>query len=278
MVEIAMRRPLDIVLSNCRESHWKDLEWLRPQFLDENDEGIFAVHSYVLEVAGRVIVVDTGFGNDKVRKAYRTGNQLSTQFLERMTDAGAEPERVDTVLSTHLHVDHVGWNTILVDGEWTPTFPHARYLMDRAEVDYWSTVTGELGTVEGDQVQVFEDSISPILRAGLVDYVMGDHEVAPGVDIVAARGHTPGHGCVRIRSGGAEAWILGDAAHHPVQVAHPALAAKGDLDLDDARKERERLWRTFTDQPILVFGSHWPGEAVRIVSDGASRRVVQVPG
>lgn len=266
VVELIIARSLDLVLPDARAHHWADLNWLRPQFMDANDRAIIAVHSFILEVAGRVIVVDTGYGNHKTRHVYKTGHSLSTDFLERMHEAGGTPARVDTVLTTHLHLDHVGWNTTLIDGEWVPTFPRARYLMDGIEINHWSQVTGAPGTVDGDHAEVYRDSIAPILAAGLVDRISGEHEVLPGIDIVPTPGHTPGHACIRIRSRGAEAWILGDVSHHPIQLVHPELGAGGDVDRERAQQTRELLWRSFADQRILVFGSHWAGDPVHIAS------------
>ena len=142
---------------------------------------------------------------------------MQTGFLKDFEAAGFSRESIDVVLCTHLHIDHVGWNTMLVDGKWVPTFPNARYLMGRAEFDYWKAAPGSTA----GEPAVFADSVQPVWDAGLVDLVASDHQVCPEVSLVPTPGHTIDHVSVRIVSKGEEAVITGDFVHHPCQLAHP---------------------------------------------------------
>jgi glyoxylase-like metal-dependent hydrolase (beta-lactamase superfamily II) len=166
-------------------------------------------------------------------------------------------------------VDHVGWNTILVDGQWVPTFPGARYLIARDEFDYWRDQDKmELQTV------VFADSVQPVFEAGLVDLVDTDHQLCEEVDLVPTLGHTPGHVSVRIRSGGEQALITGDFIHHPCQMARLNWGSSADLDKAEADATRRRVFAEHADTPTLVIGTHFAGAtAGRIVRDGDAYRL-----
>lgn len=150
-------------------------DWLKPHFMDDAGNLIMSIHALVIETADRRIVVDTCIGNDKPRPVPRWDN-LQTPFLDDLTAAGYAPDSIDTVLCTHLHVDHVGWNTMLVDGRWVPTFTGARYLIGRTEFEHWA---GQ----DDDQTQatVMADSVAPVFDAGRVDLVEADHVVCDEV-------------------------------------------------------------------------------------------------
>lgn len=225
-------------------------EWLRPHFMDERGRIVAAVHALIVESQGRRIVVDTCVGNDKER-TIPAWNRLQGPFLQHFTDAGFAREEIDTVVCTHLHVDHVGWNTMLVDGRWLPTFPNARYLFVRAEWEHWNAA-GPM--VEGD---VVGDSVRPVVDAGLVDLVAPDHRLTDEVWLESTPGHTPGHVSVRIRSAGVDAVITGDVMHHPVQCAEPAWHSSFDVDADAARVTRRAFLERYADRPVLVLGTHF---------------------
>ena len=140
-------------------------EWLKPQFMNDDGYLLQSIHTFIVRASGLTILVDTGVGNDKPRGGRIPAfNMLSTPFIERLADAGVEPDEVDFVLCTHVHGDHVGWNTSLVDGEWVPTFPNARYLCAQPEWDYWTSIEGEDATQ-----QLLDDSMYPIRDGGLLD-------------------------------------------------------------------------------------------------------------
>jgi glyoxylase-like metal-dependent hydrolase (beta-lactamase superfamily II) len=248
--------------------------WLRPEFIDENGDGLFSVHSYVLEVGDRRIIVDTGNGNGKERVLFETANELNTPFLEDLAAAGYSAETIDTVLCTHLHGDHVGGSTRLVDGEWTPTFPNARYMWNPAEIEHWRQVALNPQTpFDHEQTLVYYDSVAPVVAAGLVYGIEGGYEVTPEISLEPTPGHTPGHMSVRILSQGKEAWLLGDVAHHPVQLVKPDWGFADD-DPEVAKQVRRNLFERFATNDVLVFGGHWAGRnAVYLDRDGTGYRV-----
>jgi glyoxylase-like metal-dependent hydrolase (beta-lactamase superfamily II) len=224
--------------------------WLRPHFLTGDGMLISSIHAFVIESQGRVIVVDTCVGNDKPREV-KNWNMRKGRFLEDMAEAAFPRERVTTVLCTHLHVDHVGWNTMLEGGRWVPTFPNARYLIGRKEWDYWKN------EAEGPDREVRNDSVRPILDAGLADLVESDHQLTSEVTLEPTPGHTPGHVSVRISSKGAEAVITGDLMHHPVQCADPRICSRFDYDPAAAQTTRAEFLKRYDDGKTLVLGTHF---------------------
>ncbi len=240
--------------------------WLYPHFVDEDDVMQMSIHALLVEAPGLRLVVDTCVGNDKPRALLR-GRSLSTDFLAQMEAVGWSRDSVDAVVCTHLHVDHVGWNTMLVDGQWVPTFPTARYLIGRQEYDHWNAEGGE------DQQAILSDSVRPILDAGLADMVELDHRVSPEIRLVPSTGHTPGHVSVMIESEGETAVITGDMSHHPCQMAHPDWSPGFDNDKAAAAVTRARLFAEWADAEILVIGTHYATPtAGRVRRDGAAFR------
>ncbi|MBV9373987.1 MAG: MBL fold metallo-hydrolase, partial [Alphaproteobacteria bacterium] len=215
------------------------------------------------------IMVDTCLGNDKENRRIPTWNQLQTSFLADLAAAGYARDMIGTVVCTHLHVDHVGWNTMLVDHRWVPTFPNARYLMGRVEYVHWN------GQCEReDMAAVLADSVTPVWEAGLVDLVETDHRICKEISLVPTLGHTPGHVSVRIASQGEEALITGDFMHHPCQIARPEWSSTADSNPVEARLTRERMLTHLADTPILVIGTHFAGRtAGHIVRDGDAYRL-----
>ena len=224
--------------------------WLRPHFAHRDGRLFASIHAFVVESEGRRIVVDTCVGNDKERDV-AMWNRLQGPFLDQLAAAGHPPESVDVVLCTHLHVDHVGWNTRLVDGRWVPTFPNARYLFGRTELAHW------LASASDEDRRIMADSVRPILDAGLADAVGPDHAVTGEVRLEPTPGHTPGHVSVRIRSQGREAVITGDLMHHPVQCCEPLWQSHYDVDPDAARATRRRFLEAQADRDVLVLGTHF---------------------
>lgn len=250
------------------ENIQREGKWMIPHFADENGRLRMSIHALVLESEGRRIVVDTCIGNDK-RRDFPGWNMLQTSFLSDLENAGFPRDSIDLVLCTHLHVDHVGWNTMLVDGKWVPTFPRARYLMGRTEYEHWST-----NQSRPDMQLILEDSVTPILDAGLATLVETDHVLCDEVSLVPTIGHTPGHCSVRIVSGGEEALITGDFMHHPCQIAHPEWATLADSDPDQGIRTRLAMFEKLAGGPVLVIGTHFAGAtAGRIVRDGDGYRL-----
>jgi glyoxylase-like metal-dependent hydrolase (beta-lactamase superfamily II) len=238
-------------------------DWLRPGYVTDDGRINLVVQAFLIESRGQKIIVDTCVGNGKTR-GVDAFNQLDTDFLGQISDAGFPPEKVDTVVCTHLHVDHVGWNTKRVDGEWVPTFPNARYVMARTDYDHWHDQTSDPGSRE-----VFGDSVAPVFEAGLVDLVDVDHEINPELRFLPTPGHTPGHCSVTISSHGEEAIVTGDLIHHPSQCAHPEWTCIADVDPARAERTRWDFLRRYGDGSKTVIGTHWAEPtAVRLTPDG----------
>ena len=229
-----------------------------------------SVHALVVDTPSRRVVVDTCIGNDKSRRMAPHWNNMQCQFLADVAAAGFTRESIDTVLCTHLHVDHVGWNTMLVNGQWVATFPNARYLMAKSEFDYW-----RVGTQGESQAQIFTDSVQPVFDAGLVDLISTDHRLCDEVRLIPTLGHTPAHVSVAIESAGMQALITGDFVHHPCQMAHPEWASSADFDTDASTRTRHTIFDLLADRPTLVIGTHFAGAtAGRVVRDGEAWRFV----
>ena len=245
------------------------IEWLQPDFADERGRLKMSIHALVVETPGRRIIVDTCLGNDKENRRIPTWNRMQTSFLADLAAAGYARETIDTVVCTHLHVDHVGWNTMLVDGHWVPTFPKARYLMGRVEYRHWTTQRER-----EDMAVVLADSVAPVWAAGLVDLVETDHRICDEISLVPTPGHTPGHVSLRIASMGEEALITGDFMHHPCQIARPDWSSTADSDPAEARLTRERMLTGLADTSILVICTPFAGRtAGHIVPDGGAFRL-----
>jgi glyoxylase-like metal-dependent hydrolase (beta-lactamase superfamily II) len=243
--------------------------WLQPDFADERGRLKMSIHALVVETPRRRIVVDTCLGNDKENRRIPSWNRLQTSFLGDLAAAGYPRETIDTVVCTHLHVDHVGWNTMLVEGRWVPTFPRARYLMGRVEYRHWTTQHER-----EDMAAVLADSVTPVWEAGLVDLIETDYRICDEISLVPTPGHTPGHVSLRIASDGEEALITGDFMHHPCQIARPDWSSTADSDPAAARQTREGMLTLLADSSILVIGTHFAGRtAGRVVRDGDAFRL-----
>jgi len=245
------------------------IAWLQPHFADENGRLRMSIHTFAVEAPGRRIIVDTCLGNDKENRRIPHWNNRQGPFLTDLAEAGFAPESIDTVLCTHLHVDHVGWNTTKRDGKWVPSFPRARYLMGRTEYLHWSSETAR-----EDMRHVLADSVTPILESGLATLVETDHRICDEISLLPTIGHTPGHVSVCIRSRGEEALITGDFLHHPCQIAHPGWDTTADTDPAQGIRTRHEMFARLADRPVLVIGTHFAGAtAGRIVRDGATYRL-----
>lgn len=241
--------------------------WLKPHFLDDDGNAPLSIHTFVVSTPETTVLVDTCIGNDKPRMI-PDWNMRQGRFLEDLASIGVEREAVDTVLCTHLHVDHVGWNTMVVDDRWVPTFPRADYLFGRAEWAFWEDEVDPFGK------EAKGDSILPIFEAGMAVLVESDHLVAPGIQLIPTPGHTPGHVSVLIESKGERAVITGDMMHHPVQMARPDWKDIADVDSAQAELTRLAFLQRFCDDHTLVLGTHFATPTGgRIVRDGDAYRL-----
>jgi glyoxylase-like metal-dependent hydrolase (beta-lactamase superfamily II) len=237
------------------------LPWLIPHFATEEGRLKMSIHALVVETPSRRIVVDTGLGNDKQGRNLPGWNNRHGPFLDDLTAAGFPPDSIDTVLCTHLHVDHVGWNTRLVGGQWVPTFAKARYVFGQTEYAYWRD-----HSVAGDKAAIFADSVAPIVAAGQADLVASDAQICDEITLIPTPGHSPGHMSLHIRSGGEEGLLTGDVAHHPCQMAHLDWSSTADFDPVQSAQTRRELFGRFAGRPVLVIGGHF--DAGHIHRDG----------
>jgi glyoxylase-like metal-dependent hydrolase (beta-lactamase superfamily II) len=250
-------------------------DWLRPHFAD--DEGVLRAdsHSFAFTAGGLRVLVDTGIGNGKER-ADPAWHGLDTDYLQHLTAAGFPPDSVDLVILTHLHADHVGWNTREVNGAWVPTFPNARYLTSRTEREFWAGYD-----MDEARRQMFRDSVIPVEEAGLLDLLdvpAEGLEVVPGLRLIPTPGHTPGHVAVELTSHGRTALITGDCVHHPVQLAHPGIGACVDIDPGRSEASRRELLGALAGKDTLLLGTHFaPPTAGRVIAHEGAYRLAPVP-
>jgi glyoxylase-like metal-dependent hydrolase (beta-lactamase superfamily II) len=266
VVEVELPTPGSFVLPDASPENVAKIPWLAPHFIQPDGMLLLSIHALVVESQGKRILVDTCLGNDKQR-AIPDWNQRQGPFLQDLAAAGFPRESIDTVVCTHLHVDHVGWNTMKVGGQWRPTFPNARYLIGRKEWDYWQAEP------EDPTEPIMSDSVKPILDAGLADLVEADHKLTSEVWLEPTHGHTPGHVSVRISSGGADAVITGDMIHHPCQFARVDWASSFDWSKEKSTATRKSAFDRWSKAGYLVIGTHFPSPtAGKIVRDGDAYR------
>jgi glyoxylase-like metal-dependent hydrolase (beta-lactamase superfamily II) len=261
IVELETIGSTRFILPLASNEEIRKLPWLIPHFATDEGRLKMSIHSLVVETPTRRIVVDTGLGNDKEGRKVPTWNNRKEPFLETMTAAGFAPDSIDTVLCTHLHVDHVGWNTRLDGGKWVPTFANARYVFGKTEYEHWRDHNDE-----SDKVAVFNDSVKPIADAGKADLVASDARIDDEITLIPTPGHSPGHMSLHIQSGGEDALLMGDVAHHPCQMAHLDWSSTADSDPVRSVVTRRELFSRFADRPKLVIGGHF--NAGRIRRDG----------
>lgn len=251
--------------------------WLSPNFYEAaSGKFISSIHSWVIKTRHHTILVDTCCGNGKDRPGFERFHMLDTPYLERLRAAGVAPEQVDYVMCTHLHVDHVGWNTRLLDGRWVPTFPNAKYVFSRVEADHWDPAKNKELTPA--QAAIFIDSVLPVIAAGQAQVVemtdqLGDGQICDGLLIEPAPGHAPGHVVLRLLSGGDEGIFIGDVMHHPIQVYRPEWSSGFCADPKQAEASRRRVLEQCCETGALVFPAHFGAPHVgRVRRAGAGYR------
>ncbi len=254
------------------ESAWReDTAWHAPHFLDPHT-GIVnsAVQSWLLRSEGKTILVDTGVGNHKERPYSPVWSHLRTGFLADLARAGVAPEDVDIVINTHLHVDHVGWNTRLEGRSWVPTFPNATYLLPKDDYDFWNPANGHEPLLGRGNQNVFEDSVAPVQEAGQVQLWEGSHRIDARLRLDAAPGHTPGSSVLTLVSGTDRAVFVGDLLHSPVQLVAPDHNSCFCEDPVRARITRRRVLGWAADHNALVVPAHLGGHGAAEVARSGS--------
>jgi glyoxylase-like metal-dependent hydrolase (beta-lactamase superfamily II) len=224
---------------------------MKPDFVTQDGALRLSYHSLLVDSPNLRVVVDTCVGNDRPRQ-FITEVPLQTHYLKELNELGWSPDSVDVVLCTHMHVDHVGWNTRLVDDEFVPTFPNAEYLFAKTEFDHFSNLFHE-----EEQKVIFNDSIKPILDAGLEKFIQTDHRLSDELYLLPTPGHTPGHVSVVIESEGERAIISGDAIHHPCQMPNTHWMTAWEYDAKQALLTREKLLKDLSKTQDLLIGTHF---------------------
>jgi len=249
----------------------QQIPWLNPNYADASGKLRAQVQAFLVDVDGKKIVIDACCGDGRERPGLPEWGHLQTGFMERFKKI-FQPEEVDIVLCTHMHFDHVGWNTTFVDSKWTPTFPNAQYIFSKREFDYWN---GKPEKEMEDDRMGFVESILPAHEAGLAKLVPDDYHITPSVSYIPTPGHTPGHVAVLIESNGESAVISGDALHHPCQIAHPEWGTPFDSDTEQANKSRRELLERFADTDTAFIGAHFPEPvAGKITRDGERFKLI----
>ena len=266
------RIPMQLALPGVTSAdlaRMKNWFWSDELSLDEQ-AAIFRieVRSYVMQVDGLNVLIDTCCGNDKIRSV-PWADRLQSDWLINLARAGVAPEDIQLVLCTHLHADHVGWNTRLANGAWVPTFPNARYVFSRKDYEFFKQQTHEAHNREA-----YLDSVLPVVDAGLADIVESDHcvhrHIEDGIWLEDAAGHSPGSIVVNAQRGGARAVFMGDILHHPIQLVRPDIAFFADESPAEACATRTRLLGQCADNGAILLPAHFPDPpAGRVLRDGS---------
>ena len=272
--------PLDLLLPTAEPAALAEhRHWLEPGFI-EPDSGllIMSFHSYIIRTERHTIVVDACVGNDKERPGFPEMHRLQSSFLADLAAAGVHPEDVDFLMCTHMHPDHVGWNTRLEDGRWVPTFPNAQYLFGRTALESWENYVKNIAggpddtlpeIISGVQRACFKDSVLPVVEAGQAALIDDGHEVEDGIWVESAPGHTPGNAVINISSMGATALMSGDALHHPLQLPFPQWSSGFCSDPVQSAATRRRLLERIADTSTLLLPAHFPNPTCCRVSGHA---------
>jgi glyoxylase-like metal-dependent hydrolase (beta-lactamase superfamily II) len=250
---------------------WKANEdWLAPAHWEpDSDRAVVALQTWVLRSGGRTVLVDTGVGNGRERPDSPGFHHWQGDFLGGLARAGVRPEDVDVVVNTHLHGDHVGWNTVGADGEWVPTFPRAQYLVPAADNAYFGPDNGYGNGQREEDRLIYEDSVAPVHRAGQAVLWEGAHRIDEHLTLEPAPGHTPGSSVLRLASGSDRAVFVGDVLHSPVQILQPSCNSCFCLDPERAVASRRRILERASDEGELVIPAHFGGAgAVEVRKEG----------
>lgn len=249
----------------------RNADWLLPRFVDPaTGNAVMSFHSFVVRTPRQTILVDACVGNHKERPLRPGWHRQEFGWMDNLAALGLAPADIDIVMCTHMHADHVGWNTQLVDGRWVPTFPNAKYLFHSREFHHWERVVASgVEDEEGGPPNhgSWDDSVLPVVEAGQALVVDHDHEIDHGIVIEPAPGHTPGNVVLNVGSGDASALLLGDVLHTPVQLAMPSLSSKFCMDPKQSGATRTALVERLADGPALALTAHFPSPtAGRVVS------------
>ncbi|WP_063779957.1 MBL fold metallo-hydrolase [Bradyrhizobium pachyrhizi] len=243
--------------------------WMAPNFYHPStNQFVMSVHSWLIRTPHHTILVDTCCGNAKNRPASPHFHRLDMPYLDRLRCAGVEPEDIDYVLCTHLHVDHVGWNTRLLDGRWVPTFPNAKYVFSSKELQFWDPSLNP--HLPEEAREVFTDSVLPVIAAGQGQAVDTTDQLSDSLLIEPAPGHTPGQILLRLLSGQDEGVFIGDVMHHPIQVYHPTWNSRFCMDPEQAVNSRMRVLDHCAERHCLMLPTHFGAPHAGRIRRGAA--------
>ncbi len=265
-------RTVDELFPDTPAAAWTDVD---PHYwTPETRAWRAAIQTWVLRSDGRTILVDTGGGNDRDRPQVPPFDHLQTDFLDRLAQAGIQPADVDVVINTHIHYDHVGWNTRLDGTRWIPTFPNATYLVPQADYDHFhpdnadrmraARTQDEKARFEGARL-VFADSIAPIADNGQIQTWSGEHRIDRHLRLEPAPGHTPGSSVAWLETGDGAVFV-GDLIHTPIQIGRPSDACAFDLDANEARTSRRAVLQAAARTGATIFPAHFAGHGATTVS------------
>jgi glyoxylase-like metal-dependent hydrolase (beta-lactamase superfamily II) len=265
---------ITMLLPNATPATVLAYPWLQPHFATAEGKMIISFQCFVMRTPEHRIMLDTCIGADRQRE-FDIFTNMQTSFLDDLAHAGFAPEDIDLVLCTHLHFDHVGWNTRLVNGQWVPTFPNARYLFGRKEYEHWTMLRETHGYHDLNHMY---DAVQPVVDAGLVDLIEPDHAICPEVRLRATPGHTPGHVSIGVESRGQRAIVTGDMMHNPIQLERPDDPGRFDMDQAMARRTRAAFIDDVANTDVFVIGSHFSDPTGGwVVRDTAGCRLEQAP-
>jgi len=262
IVEMEDNDSFSTIIPESKPKRILEIGWMRPHFADEKGNLKALVQSFLIRSNGKNILIDTCNGNEKSRPSMPAWGNLKTDFLRKFRDVGVMPENIDIVACTHLHFDHVGWNTKIEGGKWVPTFPNAKYLFSKKEYDYWiKKPQKELA----DDLNGIDDSVTPVVEAGLAEFVSDDYRIDGNVRFIPTPGHTPHHISVVIESNGEKAIISGDVLHHPCQIAHQEWTTLSDAHPNQTIETRKKFLGEIKNSNTLLIGSHFADPVAGLV-------------
>jgi glyoxylase-like metal-dependent hydrolase (beta-lactamase superfamily II) len=241
-----------------RETLAQHLGWLVPDhYSPEHDRLVTSIHSWLIRTDHHTILLDSCAGNHKDRPGFSRFHQLDTPYLDRLRAAGVRPEDIDIVLCTHLHSDHVGWNTRLVGGRWVPTFPNAKYLFSKIENELGDPRSNPIADADLQRRNAFHDSVLPVIESGQAVMIDGDHAIDDNLTIRPAPGHTHGHVALWLAHAEGRAVFCGDAIHHALQIHAPHWNSAFDEVPDLAKNTRRRLLEECAEHRVAMFPGHF---------------------
>ncbi|MET3823583.1 glyoxylase-like metal-dependent hydrolase (beta-lactamase superfamily II) [Burkholderia sp. PvR073] len=256
IVEMDISRILETLLPDATPDVLKTIPWMKPPYVDD-DYGMRAVSQcFIVRTGARTLVVDTCVGNDKNTAGFDAFADLQLEFLATLEQAGIDRHAVTDVLCTHLHFDHVGWNTYKQDGRWLPTFPNAKYHLGKQEFEFAQQGNPNDAMYNAQDLS-FQESVKPVVEAGLANFINRDTDLGDGITVFSTPGHTIGHIAIEIDAGTETFIIAGDAMHHPVQVARPDMAQIFDYDNAQSSATRHALLSRLDGSATLFACTHF---------------------